>query len=278
MSFLLSGAVILGFIAGSFLTVMVARLGTGETVIWGRSRCDRCGKKLSWYELLPVLSFIAQDGQCRSCAKPIPRAYPAIELLTALSFLAVAWAVLNGIANPPPFIREWGGGAGQYSNEAVLSFTYYAFFMFVAVGVSFYDAEYKRIPASLIYILAAVGLAAEITGAFRFSDLYPFLWSVAAALGAFLSFWSLWFFSKGRAMGRGDADVALAIALYLGPVLAVAAFFMAFWLGAVFGLAGLLYKRLNWKSEIAFAPFLFGGAAVALFIPMRFIFYHWLAL
>ena len=276
MSLLLSGAVILGFVAGSFLTVVVARLGTGETVIWGRSRCDCCLKKLGWYELLPVLSFIAQGGQCRLCRKPIPRAYPAIELVTALSFLVVAWAVLNGIANPPPFVREWRSGTSPYWNEAVLSFAYYAFFLFVAVGVSFYDAEHKRIPSALVYIAAAVGIAAQISGAFRFSGLYHFLWSVAAALGAFLFFWSLWFFSKGRVMGRGDADVALAIALYLGPILAVVAFLTAFWLGAVFGLAGLLAGRLNWKSEIALAPFLFGGAVLSLFIPVRLIFYNWL--
>lgn len=278
MTLYLIGSVILGLVAGSFLTVITARLGTGRTVIWGRSRCVHCGKKLNWFELLPALSFIAQGGQCRLCAKPIPRSYLAIEILTALLFLAVAWALLNGAINPPPFLDGGGYAPALSLRAAALAFAYYAFFVFTAIGVSFYDAEHKRIPGALIYLLAAAGLAAQIIRVLRLHDFYSFLWAIAAAVTAFLFFWALWFFSKGQAMGRGDADVALAIVLFLGPALAVAAFFMAFWLGAVFGVGGMLARRLNWKSEIALAPFLFAGAAAAMFVPRHFLFYNWLAI
>lgn len=258
----------LGLMVGSFLTVAVSRLGTGKTVIWGRSHCIHCAKALSWYELLPVLSFIAQGGQCRSCQQPIPRYYLAIELVSAGLFLTIGWAMTHDyLSLPRAFAGFYGGGQREFL-EAILFFAYYAFFAASAVLVSFYDALTKTIPMRVIYALGAVGLAMRTIELLRFRDFDNFLFAITAALGAFLFFWSLWFLSKGRALGRGDAGVAAAIALYLGAVPSLVGFVLAFWSGAVFGVAAMALGRLGWKSEIPFAPFLFGGAFLAMFSPV----------
>lgn len=256
MLFLFILAGLLGLIVGSFLTAFLPRLAAGEGVIRGRSHCVHCGKALSALELVPVISFLIQGGRCRSCHRPIPRSYPALELVTGALFSFAAWGAANASLPVPAFLP--GNG--------FLLFFYYAFFAASAVAVSAYDLAHRLIPAVLILSLAALGALAQVVGAVRSGDVRMLLGAGAFGLTAFLFFWALWFFSRGRAMGRGDADVALAIALYLGPAVAAPGILFAFWIGALYGIVGVIAGRLTRKSAIPFSPFLFAGAIIALFL------------
>lgn len=280
MPFALFGLALIGAAVGSFLTVVVSRIGTGETILWGRSHCVHCKKTLRWFELLPVLSFIAQGGQCRSCGGNIPRVYLFIEAIMAFLFAAIGWAAFQGVIPPPPFaagatplphIADIDSGMKFFS----FYFLYYAFFAAIAVAVSFYDYLHRLIPAVLIWPLAVIGFVAHAAGAFQSHDTSRISITLIAAFAAFAAFWSLWFFSQGRAMGRGDADAALAITFAIGAKAAVLGFLLAFWIGAGFGIMAVLAGRMEWKSEIPFAPFLFLGAIIALFVSpfSPFIFY-----
>ncbi|MCL5795365.1 MAG: prepilin peptidase, partial [Patescibacteria group bacterium] len=62
---------ILGIIVGSFLNSVIYRLDDLESIIKSRSHCPKCQKKLSWYELIPLASFVVQFGRCRSCGEKI---------------------------------------------------------------------------------------------------------------------------------------------------------------------------------------------------------------
>ena len=75
---------LLGLAIGSFLNVLIDRLPRGENVITGRSICDHCKKTLRWHELVPLLSFILQRGECRRCRKRLSWQYPLIELITGV--------------------------------------------------------------------------------------------------------------------------------------------------------------------------------------------------
>lgn len=284
MAFLVALAALFGAVVGSFLTVVVSRIGTGETIVRGRSHCIHCGKNLCWYELLPVLSFLAQGGQCCSCRGAIPRTYLAIELITAGLFAFIAWGVLAGAIAAPPFERLALSGKGLgaflsalrsplsahiYPLGAIrypLVFAYYAYFTATAIAISFYDLAHRLIPNALITPLAIIGAITTLTGAFISRDfashlLVPFVCAVLA----FLVFWSLWFFSRGRAMGRGDADIAFAIALYLGPLASALAILFSFWIGSILGILLVALGLAGFRSHIPFAPFLFAGAITALF-------------
>jgi leader peptidase (prepilin peptidase)/N-methyltransferase len=73
---------------GSFLAVVVARLPTGESAVFGRSACPQCGHRLVLRDLVPILSWIIQGRRCRYCAAEIEPFYPLMEmgaLLVALS-------------------------------------------------------------------------------------------------------------------------------------------------------------------------------------------------
>src|SRR5690348_3301805 len=82
-------AAILGLIVGSFLNAWLYRLHAGESVVRGRSHCPHCHHELSALDLVPVLSFVWLRGRCRYCHAPISWQYPAVEALTALSFVLI---------------------------------------------------------------------------------------------------------------------------------------------------------------------------------------------
>lgn len=253
----------IGLIVGSFLTVVVSRIGTEESILWTRSRCPHCKEKLSWYELLPVLSYLAQNGQCRSCERPIARTYLVIELSTSILLILVGYGVFSGAL--PTFASPLGVGMGFPSTIALLvTFLYYAFFTASAVAIAMYDYLHKLIPGALVLPLVWIGLIAQVAHAIVMRDAKLLVVSGLTAAAIFFLFWGIWFFSRGRAMGRGDADIALAIAITLGPATALIGLAFAFWLGAIFGILSLVAGRLGWKSEMPFAPFLFLGALVAL--------------
>jgi len=82
-------------IIGSFLGVLVSRVETPGSIIFGRSCCDACGSTLAPYDLVPVVSWVALRGRCRRCAHPIGAFYPAIEL-AAVAVAIWAATVFSG--------------------------------------------------------------------------------------------------------------------------------------------------------------------------------------
>src|SRR5215510_11374538 len=82
---------VFGAIIGSFLNVVVHRVPLDESIVFPNSRCPSCGASIAFYDNIPVLSYVLLRGKCRGCAKRISFRYPAVELLTALLFVAVAW-------------------------------------------------------------------------------------------------------------------------------------------------------------------------------------------
>ena len=90
-----------GAILGSFLNVVVYRLPRNESVVTPRSRCPKCGTMVSWYDNVPVLSWLVLRGRCRHCGNPISIQYPLVEAAVALTwalsfyYLGVSWEALS---------------------------------------------------------------------------------------------------------------------------------------------------------------------------------------
>ncbi len=266
LTFFAAALFLLGLVVGSFVNVVISRLGTGDSPLRGRSRCDHCGKILKWFELLPLVSFLVQKGRCRSCRKLISARHFWVELITAFLFAAIGLGVHNSLILFPYLEGGVLSYGGRYL-EAAISFVYFAFFAAEAVAISCFDMEKRIIPWKMVAPLLGFGFLANLAGAVLTGNYSLFGATLAAAFLSFFFFWAIWFLSRGRAMGRGDADAALAISFYLKPLSALAGFVMAFWIGAIAGLAMLALGRFGWKSQIPFAPFLFAGAITALFLP-----------
>src|SRR6185295_17997029 len=87
-----------GAVIGSFLNVCVYRLPLGRSVVWPASACGACDRELSWFENIPVLSYAALGGRCRTCRAAISIRYPIIEAITAAMFAAAWWYYGPGLA------------------------------------------------------------------------------------------------------------------------------------------------------------------------------------
>lgn len=225
---------VFGLIIGSFLNVVGLRFRSGVG-LGGRSFCTVCQKNLEWWELVPVVSFTALSGKCSRCKTKISWQYPLIEILTGLVF-----ATLPRIS--------------------LISWILFAIVFSIYIVILIYDARHKIIPDTLVYPAIALAFLARIfSGGMLEGD---FL----AAIGVFLFFGALYFFSRGRAMGFGDAKLALSIGFLLGMAESLSAAALAFWIGTIAVLASFLFmgKKLTMKTEIPFAPFLILGAWLSL--------------
>ncbi|MBI5742671.1 MAG: prepilin peptidase [Candidatus Niyogibacteria bacterium] len=247
---------IFGTIIGSFLNVVVLRLGTGESIISGRSRCYSCGTELRWYELIPLFSFLAQGGRCRTCRSRISAQYALVEFLTGAVFAAV-------LAQSSLDLTDLFGAV-----KAVAELTFWAAF----IALVAYDVRHKILPDSLSAIIALSALA------YRFSvgDFRP---ALLLAIGIAGLFALMWLVSGGRWMGLGDAKLFFGTSMFLGSPLAIMAALFSFWSGALVGLALMALGRLNialgrgvgMKTELPFAPYIFFGVFVARFWGERIL-------
>jgi prepilin signal peptidase PulO-like enzyme (type II secretory pathway) len=229
---------ILGALLGSFVNVVVLRWNTGMSISRGRSACFSCGTTLRWFELFPIVSFIAQKGKCRTCGTNISWQYPAVE---ALAGCAVVIAFMK---------------SGSLAEAALWSAL-----LLVYLALCVYDIRHQIIPDAFSYTaaflaLGLIGWQAHLSGAID-----P--WRVVAGPILFIFFWLFWFLSRGRAMGFGDAKLALSVGWALGLSSGIAAILLSFWIGAIVALAAMPFSRLSMKSAIPFGPFIVLGAVLA---------------
>ena len=235
----------------------------------GRSFCPDCRTQLKWYDLIPLFSFIWLRGRCRYCRKKISWQYPIVEFLSGLIWLGVFYVQPPLV---PPLIK---GGLG-----GVLDSIYYIFIFSALLVIAVYDFKWRIIPDKIIYPAIAVVFIFNLFNAITPSFLPPyqgglwgvFLWPLLTAIIAFLFFFLIYYFSKGKAMGLGDAKLAFLIGLFLSPVSATAAFALAFITGAAFGIILIGFGKIfphygKWemKSQIAFGPFLVLGVFLVFF-------------
>jgi prepilin signal peptidase PulO-like enzyme (type II secretory pathway) len=252
---------VFGAIVGSFLNVVIFRYHSGATFL-GRSMCFSCGKSLAWHDLVPVFSFFALAGKCRFCRSKISWHYAVIEMSTGALFALVFWKT---------------GGVSALQNTA--SFSYFAnlFLLFVSMSllavIGGYDLKHKIIPDTFAYSFAFLSLFLLMA----FPQLKPTSLDFLAGPILAFPFAFLWYVSGGRWMGLGDAKLALGIGWFLGLKAGFVAIILAFWIGAIFGLAliavekmkkaAFFHKHITMKSEIPFAPFLIIGLLFTFFVP-----------
>jgi leader peptidase (prepilin peptidase)/N-methyltransferase len=83
---------VVGLFVGSFLNVVIYRTPRGLSVAAPRSFCPACERQLNWWENVPVVSWTALRGRCRTCHQPISIRYPLVELATGATFASTTWA------------------------------------------------------------------------------------------------------------------------------------------------------------------------------------------
>ena len=260
---------IMGLIFGSFINVVIYRLNPALKLkggVFGRSMCPKCKTQLKWHDLIPVLSFVFLKGHCRYCDKKISWQYPIVEILSGL-----IWA---GVFYKSCFYVNFSPFGSCPEGTQLLNIFYQIFILSSLLIIAVYDLNRRIIPDRIVYPAIAIVFLYNIFDFFKFQNLETFkllnnietfIWPLFTASVAFLFFFSIFYFSKGRAMGFGDVKLAFLIGLFLSPLLAVSAFILAFIAGAIFGIILLWLSNKTLKSQIAFGPFLVFGVFFAFF-------------
>ena len=245
----------LGLLVGSFLNVVILRLPRrmewqwkrdsreilGEPELYDppppgivveRSHCPHCGHQLSWYENIPVLSWVALRGKCRSCKAPISIQYPAVELLTMLLFLACVW--------------RFGFGWQGFGALVLTGFL---------VALSGIDIRTQLLPDSLTLPLMWLGLIAALDNLYM-----PAKPALLGAIVGYVSLWSVWWLFKQATgkdgMGHGDFKLLAALGAWCGlsgllPIILISAV-----AGAIIGALLLAVQGRDRATPIPFGPYL----------------------
>ncbi|MDP3986309.1 MAG: prepilin peptidase [Candidatus Veblenbacteria bacterium] len=225
---------LLGLAVGSFLNVLVVRLAASET-LGGRSRCRNCGTQLKWYHNIPLLSFVVLRGKCVFCRRVISWQYPAVEAAAGSLFVLGAWVLPAG---------DW---------LALITFLVLATY---AVTLFVFDFRFKLLPDVLTLSGAAALVLLNLVRGF---SPFSLLAGVVVAAGLFGVQYLL---SRGRWIGSGDIRLGALMGAALGWPHVVVALALAYWAGALAGIALMLFKRYGLKSELPFGTFLTASTVV----------------
>lgn len=257
---------ILGLLVGSFLNVVIHRLPIMLERGWERecrefkaaspstqtedapfnllvprSRCPHCSHPISWYENIPIASYVVLRGRCAQCKKSIGLRYPLVEICTGLLF---AWCG-----------HRWG-----FSMAALA----WSGFAAALVTLALIDWDTTLLPDDITLPLVWAGLVAAQWGMSGVS-LPSALWG---AIAGYLALWSVyWLFKLAtgkEGMGYGDFKLLAGLGAWFGWEALIPIILMSSIIGAVVGIALKLNSRLREGGYIPFGPFLAGAGLVTL--------------
>ena len=244
-----------GLLVGSFLNVVILRLPRrlewqwkrdslemlGEPEVYDppppgivveRSHCPHCKHPLSWYENIPVFSWIALRGRCRHCRAPISVQYPLVELLTMALVLCCVW--------------QFGFG---WKGFGAIVFSCYL------VAASGIDLRTQLLPDQLTLPLMWLGLVASIDPLFINSKQ-----ALVGAIIGYLSLWSVWWVFKQltgkEGMGHGDFKLLAAMGAWFGLAGILPTILLSSLVGAIVGSIWLAAKGRDRATPIPFGPYL----------------------
>ena len=244
-----------GLLVGSFLNVVILRLPKrlewqwkrdsremlGEPdnydppppgIVVERSHCPHCKAQLSWYENIPLFSWLALRGKCRHCHAPISPQYPLVELLTMLLFVACVWRFGFG----------WQGFGAMV-------------FTAFLIALSGIDLRTQLLPDQLTLPLMWLGLIAAADNLYM-----PVKPALLGAVAGYLSLWIVWWVFKQltgkEGMGHGDFKLLAAIGAWAGLSGVLPTILFSSLVGAIVGSVWLAMKGRDKATPIPFGPYL----------------------
>jgi len=230
---------IIGLFFGSFYNVVGLRLPLKQSIVYPSSHCPKCNHKLTWYELIPVISYIFLRGKCHKCKEKISIAYPTVELFTGLLF-AISYYVFG----------------------MSLDFLFALVFISGLIIIIVADFKYMIIPDEIIIFIGALLLVIKIF-------MVPFNDFLLSILSAFLAFVIMFVVKilgdksfKKESLGGGDVKLMLIFGFVFGVELSVIIVFLASIIAFPIALFLLIKNKTN---VLPFGPFL-AIAAIALLL------------
>ena len=241
-TFTLLFALLFGAIIGSFLNVVIHRLPTDKSsIVYPASHCPRCHNPLSWYENIPILSYLALRGRCSHCHDRISVRYPVVEICMALLSAAI--------------VHRYG-----------LTLTAAGYFLFCAalLVIIWIDLQHQIIPDVISLPGILVGLIFSLVNPnVTWQDAFIGLLLGGGVLYAIALFYFLW--RKQEGMGGCDIKLLAMIGAFLGWQALPFVIFASSLTGSCIGILAMIRQGKGAKMRIPFGPFLSLAALVYLF-------------
>ena len=223
---------IFGITIGSFLNVCIYRIPLHQSIVTVSSHCMTCGRKLKWYDMIPVFSWLLLGGKCRNCKSKISLQYPVIESLNGILYVVIC--LVNGMD---------------------LFSLIYCLMTSALLSLSLIDWRTYEIPPGINAFLFILGVAAA---ALDRGNLFSHLAGMVCVSG-FLGI--LYLISRGRAIGGGDIKLMFACGLILGWKQIILAFLLGCIIGSVIHLIRI---RVQGEGHVlAMGPYLSAGIFLA---------------
>jgi len=230
-----------GAAVGSFLNVCILRIPAGFSIVSPPSRCPKCSHPIRFYDNIPVIGYLLLRGKCRDCQASISPRYPLIELMTAV----FSWLLFQKFGLTPAYLSVF-------------------LFTCALIVVTFIDLDHQIIPH--VITLSGIPVFAFL------SMMFMGLSFVESFLGVMIGAGTLYFVAvyyealTGReGMGGGDVNLLAMMGGFLSwqsllPILLVSSL-----IGAVAGVAFILWKGKDMRYAVPFGPFLCVAAVLYLF-------------
>jgi leader peptidase (prepilin peptidase) / N-methyltransferase len=253
-------ALVLGLVIGSFLNVVILRLPQGVSISLPRSRCTQCQKLISWYDNVPVLSYLILRGRCRNCKKPYSPRYPFIEALTGV--VSVLLELKFGLT------VEWG---------------IFLCFSAALIVLAFIDLDHRILPDVItlngiwigilvsVYLAQPSALTERLFHFVGYETATPHINALASSLlGAIVGGGLLWGVAEAwlrirgiEGMGFGDVKMMAMVGAFLGMPLALVTIMLGSLLGSIIGIAYIKIAGKTRQYELPFGTFLSLAGIVA---------------
>lgn len=223
---------IFGITIGSFLNVCIYRIPLHQSIVTVSSHCMTCGRKLKWYDMVPVFSWLLLGGKCRSCKSKISLQYPVIESLNGILYVVIC--LVNGMD---------------------LFSLIYCLMTSALLTLSLIDWRTYEIPPGINAFLFILGVTAAVLDRGNLLSHLAGMVCVSVFLGI------LYLISRGRAIGGGDIKLMFACGLILGWKQIILAFLLGCIIGSVIHLVRI---RVQGEGHVlAMGPYLSAGIFLA---------------
>ena len=227
---------VLGLVFGSFYLVVATRLPEEKSIIKPGSHCDNCQHMLSWYELIPVISYVIQKGRCRSCGAKIPFLTVIIEIITALAFT----------------ISYYLYGFDYKFFVAIIIFS-----LTIIIFIS--DFKYYIINDGPLFTAIILVILVKL----YFLSYKAVSYSVISGLIMFVLFLLIKFFGdrifKKESLGGGDIKLAILLGVVLNFKLAMVAFVLSAFIAFPYALFVSIFKK---EAIVPYGPFIISALVI----------------
>ena len=205
------------------------------------SACPHCSHKIRAYENIPIISYVFLRGRCSSCKAPISIRYPIIEAISGVLAAYIGWRFGFTLAMAAALVFAWS-----------------------LVALTAIDIDTQLLPDDITLPLLWVGLLVNLNNGFT-----PLPLAVIGAVAGYLSLWSVYWLFKlttgKEGMGYGDFKLLAAIGAWLGWKMLPIVILLSSLVGAIVGIALIVFARHGRNTPIPFGPYLAAAGLMALF-------------